>query len=253
MAADWSPITRELGLWRQEGLALKLWWRDDDAITATPELETLRSLSVRLGMDIHLAVIPKLADARLVAVCAETPNFVPVVHGWAHENYAVEGQKKAEFGAPRSDLESDAAAGLARLDTLFGHRILPLFVPPWNRVTPELLPKLPDLGYAAVSTYTPRAGVFAAPGLVQINTHLDPVNWRGGRRLMDEDALIAQLAKLLQDRRSGKTDNSEPLGLLTHHLIHDEATWGFVERCLGQLLDGGAAPEKVLNIRGHQA
>ena len=35
------------------------------------------------------------------------------------------------------------------------------------------------------------------------------------------------------------TDPDEPLGILTHHLDHDEATWSFLERLLGRV---GAHP-----------
>ncbi len=118
--------------------------------------------------------------------------------------------------------------------------MLPVFVPPWNRIDPALAERLGSLGYIALSTFTPREGRLVAPGLVQINTHLDPINWRGGGGLLPADQLIHQLVVLLRDRREGRTDAEEPLGLLTHHLVHDAAIWGFTESCLARLLDGGA-------------
>jgi hypothetical protein len=61
--------------------------------------------------------------------------------------------------------------------------------------------------------------------------------------------LIAGIVKLLEDRRLGRTDTTEPLGFLTHHLVHDDAIWGFTERCLSVLLEGGAKPCNLLNIK----
>ena len=52
------------------------------------------------------------------------------------------------------------------------------------------------------------------------------------------DELVAQLVALLVDRRTGKTDNNEPLGLLTHHLVHGADIWEFTRQLLGVLTSG---------------
>lgn len=101
-----------------------------------------------------------------------------------------------------------------------------------------LAPKLAGIGYHSLSTYGPRQGKFAAPGLEQINTHIDPINWRGDRSVVPLDHLIATLVQTLQDRRTGRTDKTEPLGLLTHHLVHDTAIWNATKSILSELLDG---------------
>ena len=49
MTVDWGPLTHELKLWSDAELTLPLWWRDDDAVTVTPQLETLSALSCRIG------------------------------------------------------------------------------------------------------------------------------------------------------------------------------------------------------------
>ena len=69
-------------------------------------------------------------------------------------------------------------------DGVFGQAASPVFVPPWNRIAPALLPRLRALGFRGLSTFrrSPRRAQ-PAPGLAQINTHLDPIDWRGGRGL----------------------------------------------------------------------
>ena len=131
------------------------------------------------------------------------------------------------------------------MNDLFADRFLPVFVPPWNRLDPALLPELAPLGYTAVSTYLPRKNKWAAPGLAQINTHIDPIFWRGGRGLVPPDDLIAHVVQLLQDRRQGITDAAEPMGFLTHHLVHTQDIWDFTQSCLATLLDGGATPANL--------
>lgn len=242
MTPDWSPLERELDRWTRQGLALPLWWRDDDAVEPTSALDRLAGISERLALPVHLAVIPARAQPELAA--ALPPRLIPVVHGWSHTSHAPADQKKAEFGAhrPLAALRGDAERGLKRLRGLFGPRLVPMFVPPWNRVSEDLLPHLAGLGFAAISTFKPRQAPLAAPGLMRINTHLDPIAWHAGRGLVDPQALIAQVARQLADRRARRVDPAEPYGILSHHLVHDDAIWTFTETLLSRLLAGPGLP-----------
>ncbi|GHG92353.1 polysaccharide deacetylase family protein [Pseudodonghicola xiamenensis] len=242
MTPDWTPLDQELDRWRDQGLTLPLWWRDDDAIAPTPQLDQLAALAAKVGLPVHLAVIP----ARVSPALAQElpPHLIPVVHGWAHQSHAPAGEKKAEFGAhrPLPDMAAEARDGLARLQTLFGPALPPLFVPPWNRIAPEITATLPALGYRMISTFTPRKTPLAAPGLSQINTHLDPIDWRGSRSLAAPERLIDQIARQLTDRREGRADADEPYGILTHHLVHDAAIWDFTTALLVRLMQGPITP-----------
>jgi hypothetical protein len=248
MIPNWRPLQDELAVWEQHRLSLPLWWRDDDAISATPQLDRLIALSDTLRVPVHLAVIPKTCDTSLVAR-VDSSTLIPVVHGWAHLNHAPKQEKKSEFRMHRSmpTIIGDARQGLDRLQELFGDRLAPMFVPPWNRIAPEVVAELPALGYRILSTATPRATPTAAPGLHQVNTHLDPIDWRGTRGLVSPERLIDTATALLRDRREGRSDNSEPFGILTHHLVHDDAIWAFTHDLLHLLLDGPGVPWTATN------
>lgn len=248
MTVDWANLDAELAIWRTEGLHLPIWWRDDDAIAPTAALDRLAALAEDLSLPVHIAVIPKHADPALAAYSKDRLLIRPLVHGWQHISHAPDGAKKAEFGHPRPSAAHELAQALNRMQELFGDDLLPIFVPPWNRLDDGLLPVLADAGYVGVSTYLPRDNRIAAPGLVQINTHIDPIFWRGTRSLVPPDTLITDITKLLQDRRKGLTDPQEPLGFLTHHLVHDEDIWGFTNACLARLLDGGAVPAQMAQL-----
>ncbi len=251
MKPDWRPLNDELIEWQRAGLRLPIWWRDDDAIQLTPQLARLQHLSEQLGLPVHLAIIP--ADAR-PELALSLPNcFVPVVHGWAHRSYALAGQKKSEFGDSRTldQLAADAQRGYQRLDALFGDRLCPMFVPPWNRIATPLLPALAQMGFRALSTFTPRKAPAAATGLWQINTHLDPINWRGDRGLVPPQELIEQISQQLRMRRIGAADNREPYGILTHHLDHNDAIWDFSKNLIARLLDGPGDVWQNAEIHSH--
>lgn len=242
---DWTPLHAELALWRRAGLTLPVWWRDDDAVRATPELEQLHDIAAELRLPVQLAVIPDKAERSLSRFVDHAPWLTPVVHGWRHTSHAPQGAKNAEFGHPRDGAGAELARALRRAQDIFGPRLTPLFVPPWNRIAADYLPVLADLGYAGVSAYGGRDGAWAVPGLVQINTHVDPINWRGDRNLVAPEALIGGLVDTLERRRKGHADVLEPLGLLTHHLVHSEAIWRFTYDILSVLLDGGAQPADI--------
>jgi len=247
MTPDWTLLDLELERWRGAGMCLPLWWRDDDAVTPTPALKRLNALAGALDLPVHLAVIPHAATIPLADYVCDAPFLIPVVHGWAHRNHAPQGEKRAEFSAarPLAEMTREAAQGLARLSDLFGGNFEPMFVPPWNRIAPQFATGLAGLGYHALSTFTPRAAPLAAPGLAQINTHLDPINWKAGRGLVAPDTLIAQVAHQLADRRLGRADKDEPYGILTHHLAHDDVIWAFTEALISRLIAG---PSRIWTI-----
>jgi hypothetical protein len=57
------------------------------------------------------------------------------------------------------------------------------------------------------------------------------MRWRGGPRFAGREQLLGKLTTLLALRRRQDLW-SEPIGLLTHHLVHDEEAWRFLDELL---------------------
>jgi hypothetical protein len=66
---------------------------------------------------------------------------------------------------------------------------------------------------------------------------VDPIDWRGTRSLADPGGIVAGMANAVERRIAGRADPGEPIGFLTHHLIHDEAVWTFCEKLMMYLVD----------------
>lgn len=241
---NWSALDQELAAWDGAGRTFDLWWRDDDAVATGPKLERLRTMAAQFDLPLHLAIIPADLTQSLINDVMQEVNLVPFVHGWQHRNHEPADRKKCEFGPARSlgAQQADIKAGLARLQDAFGSKLCPIFVPPWNRMDKELYPTLSALGFKAVSQFQPRLERFAAPGLRQINTHIDPIAWKAGGGLAEPQWLVDHTTQVLKDRRLGTTDNDEPLGLLTHHIVHDSAVWAFCIELLSHLRQGPMRP-----------
>ena len=240
MRVDWSPLRNALKGFRRDGLDLPLWWRDDDATQPTKALDLLHETAVRLQVPVHVAVISGLAQPTLASMNASNGMLIPVVHGWKHINHAPPEEKRSEFGTPRLAAAQEIQASFEAMQSIFGAHCLPLFVPPWNRLDPSHVAALRRSGYRGISVFPSRRVLGPTPGIIQVKTHIDPVDWHGTYGLHSTDTIIQKAVFRLQARRRGIDDPAEPLGLLTHHLVHTKEIWQFSENLMKELLDGGA-------------
>ncbi len=145
----WRAIDEELARWREAGREPVLWWRDDDATDATPALDRLLDLQREAKVPLALAIVPANATAALAERLAQTPGVDLLQHGYAHTNHAPAPDKKMELGPhrPAMFVLGELGTGRMALERLFGNRVLPVLVPPWNRIAPALVPTLPEVGY----------------------------------------------------------------------------------------------------------
>jgi hypothetical protein len=218
------------------GHRVTFWLRDDDAVTATPALERLMSLATTFDIPVVLAVIPMPAEPELARSLAGARARI-ALHGFAHRNHAGPGEKKQELGAhrPAAMVLEELARARDRLDALFPGRTVAMLVPPWNRIAADLIPHLPGLGLRWLSAFGPEPPYAPAADLIQIDCQLDIMDWRT-RRSHPADVLADRLAELVRQRLR----TPGPIGILTHHLVHDDAAWTFLAD-LFRLTTGHAA------------
>ncbi len=225
--AEWPDLVDELDRWGEDGRIAGLWWRDDDAVTFTPQLDALLRLTGEVP--VALAVIPAVARPELAAALEGRPQIAVLQHGWQHANLAKDG-KKSEFPEGRSAaaVAGEIGAGRARLKALFGCRAAAVLVPPWNRFAGEFLPLLSPNGITGISTMASPTSASMPPDLVAIDVHVDLVAWRQDRRFIGAAAALGGLVSHLRANRLG--DTAGPIGILTHHLIMDGLTAAFLDR-----------------------
>ena len=120
-------------------------------------------------------------------------------------NHAPADQKKAEFGShrPPDAMLDEIAAGRQRLDDLFGKQALPVFTPPWNRIAPGIVEALPAMGFAVVSTFTPRERRNSPPMACFRSTPIS-IRWPGSP---------AEVCWILPCSTLNSPENLKPAGL----------------------------------------
>ena len=98
---------------------------------------------------------------------------------------------------------------------------------------PSSSPRLPELGYRRPVGLRPApAPPRRCPGCVRINTHLDLIDWRERRRPLSFGEPRDRPRAPWFGRGS-----REPIGILSHHLVMDEAAFATLDRLLGLVQD----------------
>lgn len=223
-----APLLEELDRWQEAGLTADLWLRDDDAAEVTRTLERLLGCVEKAAVPAVLAVIPMLATEALAKRLQAFPALAVWQHGIAHINHAPAGSKSQELIGDAGSLIPPLKAAGERLGALFGGQAQPILVPPWNRIEPALIPRLLEAGFSGLSTFKPRVAREAAAGVWQVNTHVDIVDWRAGRKMRHVSAIYTEIAVHLANQRTDAAERAEPLGILTHHLVMEDSAWAFL-------------------------
>ena len=179
----WDRLTAELDAWAAAGRIAEFWWRDDDAVDATPALDRLFALRADLDLPLALAVIPAKARPALAGALDGQTGIDILQHGYAHASHRPAGEKKAELGADRElwEIARELSDGRGRMLDLFGETWLDVMVPPWNRIDPPIVNLLPGLGFHGLSAFKARAAIGDPDRLTVVNTHVDIIDWTGTR------------------------------------------------------------------------
>jgi hypothetical protein len=96
-------------------------------------------------------------------------------------------------------------------------------VPPWNRLSREVAARIHEAGFTALSTNSWHEDGSSLP---QVNTQIDIIDWANGRRGQTIEWAMGELLRRLEQARER---GGAPLGILSHHLVHDERAWTTLE------------------------
>lgn len=216
-------LNHELAIWRRAWHVPQLWWRDDDCREPTWQLDRL--LEVRRDIPITLAVIPDVDLNPLANRLSATSDVTVAQHGVDHENKLPPGGPRSEFpvDASQSAVSAAVAAGRARM---VAAGLPPItFVPPWNEPSDRQIEAIKSARYDSYSI-----GATGKPleALKHVGAQVDILRWKGKPHFKGRRRVFDALRKQLEARRAMGA-YEEPIGILTHHLVHDEPAWRFLD------------------------
>lgn len=225
MSDAWQSLREELNLWKQP---ISFWWRDDDAVADTPSLQKLiATQQENRTIPLHLASIPQLLETSLPSLIKNSPNVWILQHGFSHQNYASAGERKIELGGEQNEstLRGNLSSGRETLKQRFADRYIDILVPPWNRVNVTALTAIDSLHYLALSGLGLDKN--QSDKTARLNVHIDIINWKQ-RCFVGTDACLEKIVNQIKIRRTEPAHRHEPIGLMTHHLAHDDDCWDFL-------------------------
>lgn len=178
----------------------------------------------RADIPLSLSVIPTLLSPELCKWVNRYTSVTVLQHGTDHCD-AGGGVGPTQFD-PQEAPHAIARRLVEGWTALSGfHRRLPVYVPPWHDLTPNTAAAAAMAGLESISAW----GAPAAQGRVDV--HLDLMRWRGPPRFAGSQRVLGRLTRELRKRRVQRRWQ-EPIGLLTHHLVHDDAAWRFLDTLL---------------------
>jgi len=244
MSDPFDALIRELDAWGNASRVATLWWRDDDAAEDTYALRRLLALAEAHAAPVALAAIPAQVKPSLTDALRSTRFAAILQHGFAHINHAPRGEGAGawELGAhrPKAQILDELQRGKDILAAQFGPRFVPAVTPPWNRIDAGLFTELSRVGFIGVSAFGARAAKHPVEGFIQANCHIDIVKWKRDRQFIGTARAVADIVAHLAARREARSDPDEPTGILTHHLVLDDAAWEFFD-ALTQKLNAHSA------------
>lgn len=163
-----------------------------------------------------MAVVPAwLSDVRRAQLFKSAPLDEPFwgwhQHGWRHVNWQRVG-KKSEFGEQRpfEKQSRDISQGQLKMKEIFGEFLVPVFTPPWNRLSTSTIKILHELDFQGVSLASPLPrGARSPVGLKNLRIQIDLHTRKEKDATADFENLLSDLTTHLGKR--------EPIGIMIHH------------------------------------
>lgn len=190
---------------------IRFFFRDDDGGWSDAQLQRLVRLFTQHATPLDIAVIPGAATPELAQWLRPQIGLTMGIHqhGYTHHNHESEG-RKCEFGPSRGALEqrSDLQRGRELLDTLFGAALDPIFTPPWNRCSPDVVRALPDLGFRMLSRDLTAAALPVPPSICELPVAVD---WQKHR--IGAEPALQPLAEAL----TLHINTRDTVGIMLHH------------------------------------
>lgn len=190
-----------------------VYFRADDIAVPGQRNTALFRVFEQHGTPLCAAVVPAwLTEKRwqhLQSLTAQSPHlWAWHQHGWRHVNHEPASRRKCECGNAREKaVVRDIQQGADRLRRMLGKSFVPVFTPPWNRMSCQALAALAPAGLVAVS----RADTTRPPcpaNCPDFPVHLDLHTRRAPCPHTDRQNLLDELT-------TGLAQGS--LGIMLHH------------------------------------
>ncbi|MCU0587475.1 MAG: polysaccharide deacetylase family protein [Syntrophobacteraceae bacterium] len=193
-----------------------IFFRADDIGAGGRAFEALCHLFRDHQTPLAMAVVPAwLSQVRKEQLFRSAPVDEPLwgwhQHGWRHVNWQRTG-KKSEFGEQRPFEKQwrDIWQGRQKMEEIFQARFIPVFTPPWNRLSPLTVKILQQLHFEGISLAGPLPrGARPPSGLTNLRVQVDLHTRKERDPEKDYLDLLEEMTSIM--------GRKEPVGIMIHH------------------------------------
>ena len=230
----WKEMLDEASAKMASAVMPPFFFRADDIGAASKAFDAMCRIFRHYQLPLAMGVIPSwLSETRQQKLFQAAPIDEGLwdwhQHGWRHINRQKKGGK-SEFGSDR-DAEhqhEDILQGRSKLERIFGPNLVPVFTPPWNRLSAATLSVLHNLDFKAVCSTEPfPPGIKSRYGIKHLPVRLT-LHTRKVKNAADDFAL-------LMDQFYGLSKMKGPSGILIHHQRMTLFAFEFLDRMLYNL------------------
>lgn len=175
--------------------------RDDDVWVDDAVFLELFEWLKKYNVPVVYGVIPMRLKDRMAQTLRKRkknhPELLDIVqHGYAHQNYAIDGEGKYEFGASRTYEQQyeDIANGMQIMRRCFGSELTPGFIPPFHAEDKNTMKAVQALGIplfsARKSVFLPGKKFIDLPAKVWLNGYAR----NGSPRALDFKSLMGKVS-----------------------------------------------------------
>lgn len=206
---------------------IRVWFRADDVAAPGTIWTSCCDVFLRHRTPLSPALVPawmSLARWKTLYKVAHGAEWGWHQHGWQHRNHEPEGELKNEFGSfrPVQEQRQDIQRGVEKLHKTIGSAFIPVFTPPWNRMSQQAILGLRDQGLSGLSRSCGSAP--ACPdGLTEFPVHVDLHTRRSPEAEKDRQALLKEFGDALK---------TGTCGFMLHHQRMNEHALAFLETLL---------------------
>lgn len=214
----------------------KIWWRDDDSFEMNDRFIDLINFQKKRNINVYLSIIPSKITKEFIQNINNTNGAYVFPHGYAHINYSDDLAKLNEYPARRDSdqISYEISEAVKKLKVNFPSKYLPVFVPPWEHYSAQLLAILPEHGLHTISLsgFYENLPKTLMQLNVQINFHIYK-NISPDRYIVYHKKLLSickEIITVVKDNRSnGK------IGFITHHNDMNKDDWNNYDFILAEL------------------
>jgi len=211
---------------------INVFFRADDIGVPSKNYTRMMTLFLKYQTPLCLAVVPSwMTQQRWEAmqdfIKKGADLFCWHMHGFRHMNHETEG-KKQEFGPARSSQEllDELSHGQARLQSILGQMLTPIFTPPWNRCSLETMIILKKIGFKGISRSHGNSPPPPPGGIEDFPIHVD-LHTRKEKKA--EDGWQKMQAEFITGMKSSAC------GIMIHHMRMNDQAFIFLEYLLAQI------------------